>query len=166
MINRIFPTTFLKFSLICAIIFLPNLITSQTTITVSLHDQSVDIYHVSASGKVVSEDSYLKIFTEANTTPISIPFTSIRKIAFSTLSSTDDNSNEVSYISIFPNPAEDYVIIQDENSQSLDVSFRTILGQQILSGKYNSGEKISVSDLEPGIYVIFVNKHASRIVIN
>jgi len=164
--NRIFPTTFLKFSLICAIIFLSNLITSQTTITVSLYDQSVDIYHVSASGKVVSEDSYLKIFTVANTTPISIPFSSIRKINFGTLSSTVDRSNEVSDISIFPNPAEDYVIIRDENSQSLDVSFRTILGQQILSGKYNSGEKISVSDLEPGVYVIFVNNHASRIVIN
>lgn len=164
--NRIFPTTFLKFSLICAIIFLSNLITSQTTITVSLHDQSVDIYHVSASGKVVSEDSYLKIFTDANTTPISIPFSSIRKINFGTLSSTVDRSNEVSDISIFPNPAEDYVIIRDENSQSLDVSFRTILGQQFLSGKYNSGEKISVSDLEPGVYVIFVNKHAFRIVIN
>lgn len=164
--NRIFPTTFLKVSLICALTFLSNLITSQTTITVSLHDQSIDIYHVSASGKVVSEDSYLKILTDANATPISIPFTSIRKIDFGTLSSTFDRTDEVKSISIFPNPSDQYVIIRDENSQSLDVSFRTMLGLQIMSGKYNSGDSISVSDLEPGIYVIFVNKHATRIVIN
>ncbi|HAQ38883.1 MAG TPA: hypothetical protein DCQ58_10280 [Saprospirales bacterium] len=164
--NRYFSAIFTKFSLICSIIFLSDIISSQTTITVSLHDQSADMYHVSASGKVVSEDSYLKIFTDANAAPVSIPFTSIRKIAFSTLSSTDDRSNEVSDIRIFPNPAKDHVIILDENNPSMDVSISTILGQQILSGKYNSGEKVSVSELEPGVYVTFVNKHAFSIFKN
>ena len=133
-----------------------NKLISQSTVKVTFHDASSETYYLSASGKIVSESSVLNINIHSTASTISIPLVSVRKIAFASFSFTDENP-DIDGFSVFPNPADQYFIIRSNNHSLLDLSLVNILGQQVLSGKFYTEERISVVDLDPGIYVLQVN---------
>ncbi len=147
------------------ILFFCNLISAQTSLKIVYHDQSTEIYHVSATGRIISEDSIVKIFTDANATPVAIPFSVIRKLDYTPLSSNDEVSGKLSQIRIFPNPADQYFIVKDGDRQLFELNMYSILGQQVVAGKFNCGERIPVKDVKPGVYVVLINEHAMKIIV-
>lgn len=62
-------------------------------------------------------------------------------------------------ISIYPNPAKDFVNISINNSQGVELRILDILGREIDKRKLNSDINYDISKLEKGVYnLIFINK--------
>ena len=90
---------------------------------------------------------------------------------------TTDNSHEpidMSTVSIYPNPANDQVIIGSSlfNGKPLRVDFHDVIGRQVKSVIPSNDEIISTSDLTNGTYLVTVrsedrtHSHHSRLVID
>ena len=88
------------------------------------------------------------------------------------LTGINTHNNQMDEISIFPNPTNDFVTIQLDNSKekSLRIKIVNALGQTIIEkNEFNISEKrIDLSDLNDGIYLIVVSvgeKEFSRKVV-
>ncbi|MCK5857523.1 MAG: T9SS type A sorting domain-containing protein [Bacteroidales bacterium] len=65
--------------------------------------------------------------------------------------------NEDHQISVFPNPATDFLIVNTSFEQNIDISIYSLSGQRVYLSENNSiigEEKISLSDFKPGVYII------------
>ncbi len=68
------------------------------------------------------------------------------------INTTEINSINNSNISIFPNPANDFVNITTKNNGNLQLI--DINGKVLINTKVNNNIKIDISDLYNGIYLI------------
>ena len=64
----------------------------------------------------------------------------------------EENDNVT--ISVYPNPAHDFIIIRANNDLPLQCDLYSVTGQKVLSSTEN---EINVSGLEPGMYFVRVN---------
>lgn len=76
---------------------------------------------------------------------------------------TESVEEYVSSYNIYPNPASDFIII--ENAGQYDVTMYDMSGRIILKEKPNDG-RINVSHLPDGTYVVSVNKESTTVIIN
>ena len=67
--------------------------------------------------------------------------------------SQDVEENDEVTISVYPNPANDFIIIRANNDLPLQCDIYSVTGQKVLSSTEN---EINVSELEPGVYFIRV----------
>jgi len=78
------------------------------------------------------------------------------------VSSQQGNPNMSDGISIYPNPANESVFINLSHETEALSFFYDTFGQVIIDGKLSKGEnRISLSDLEPGVYLIKITDHQS-----
>ena len=69
------------------------------------------------------------------------------------------SSNEDNQISVYPNPATDFLYITTSSEQFIDISIYNISGQRVYfseNNQINGEELISVSNFKPGMYIIKV----------
>ncbi len=57
-------------------------------------------------------------------------------------------------VSVFPNPAEDFVIIQYSGKEEIIINMKNALGKNILTSKFVERTKLDLSHLSSGIYFI------------
>jgi endoglucanase len=66
--------------------------------------------------------------------------------------------NELAFISIFPNPAQDFLNIEGLSSEeSFSVSIYNLQGQKIINTTFNTNRSINISEISKGIYVLKIN---------
>ena len=71
--------------------------------------------------------------------------------------------NDDVMISVYPNPAHDFIIIRANNDLPLQCDLYSVTGQKVLSSTEN---EINVSGLEPGMYFVRVNNiYTERVII-
>ena len=81
----------------------------------------------------------------------------------------DTPQTEIARMEIYPNPAKEYVFLRSENEPIRDIEIVNTLGQIIrnFTPDNSQQEKIAVSSLNPGMYLIRVNNNqVFRLVIN
>lgn len=129
---------------------------AQTTVTVNYFDESNQVFSVEESGKLFFNDDNLMINTNGTNTT-SIPVELIKRITFSeeTMETTELTTEN---LVLYPNPATNFIRIQSNSGELIDVKIYSMQGQLLLSGKYFSSENIDVSSLEKGIYVVKADK--------
>ena len=66
----------------------------------------------------------------------------------------------ISEFRLFPNPASDYITVQNNLSQNLDFEIYDIFGKIVLRGKTNT--QVPVNNLSSGIYIIHVNNNGKK----
>jgi len=57
-------------------------------------------------------------------------------------------------ISIFPNPASDFITIEDKKDMVKKVTFFNVLGKEIISYDASSNKKFNMMDFQNGIYLV------------
>jgi hypothetical protein len=85
---------------------------------------------------------------------------------FSQTSSVPGPPVEQPEISIYPNPASDYLIVDGTGEATL--TLRTLLGQPVLTSTAVGGQHINLTGLPAGIYIADVstgNRHSTTMVI-
>ncbi|MCO6494643.1 MAG: T9SS type A sorting domain-containing protein [Bacteroidetes bacterium] len=85
----------------------------------------------------------------------------LMKLSFSPLANILINQKTESGINCFPNPADDYLIIEcSDNNTTFTIN--NILGQKIKEFTLSKGQNtIDISDLESGLYIILDNTHST-----
>ena len=76
---------------------------------------------------------------------------------------TESVEELVSSYNIYPNPASDFIMI--ENANQYDVTMYDMSGRVVLEEKPNDG-RINVSHLPDGTYIVSVNKESTIVIIN
>jgi len=73
------------------------------------------------------------------------------------------NENDVISLNIFPNPANDFVMVLGENLDNLEVY--NAVGQLVMNSNLNNENKINISNLESGVYFFsFIDKNGNKVV--
>lgn len=129
---------------------------AQTTVTVNYFDESNQVFSVEESGKLFFNDDNLMINTNGTNTT-SIPVALIKRITFSE-EMMETTELTIENLVLYPNPATNFIRIQSNSGELIDVKIYSMQGQLLLSGKYFSSENIDVSSLEKGIYVVKADK--------
>lgn len=129
---------------------------AQTTVTVNYFDESNQVFSVEESGKLFFNDDNLMINTNGTNTT-SIPVALIKRITFSE-EMMETTELAIENLVLYPNPTTNFIRIQSNSGELIDVKIYSMQGQLLLSGKYFSSENIDVSSLEKGIYVVKADK--------
>jgi PKD repeat protein len=72
------------------------------------------------------------------------------------------NDKDVSEIKIYPNPTQDILNINTLNTENYSVTIYSILGQKIKSFDKIINNRISLSGISPGTYVLEINSNNSK----
>ncbi len=139
----------------------------QTEVKVTLLDNTEQTYSVEAAGKLWFNGSNLVVNTDGSATPVSIPLSDIRKITFDGEENTT-GVTEVAIskttINIFPNPADNYFMLKAPDAVKLNVRIFNTNGSQVAGGMYESGGRVDIRHLTPGIYVVVVNDQSFKLI--
>jgi hypothetical protein len=79
-----------------------------------------------------------------------------------TITPLGEERNDVEGVSVYPNPASNYVVIQTKynSKQKLNYTFSNMQGQQITAGSFDNSkneEKLDLSKFISGLYILTIN---------
>lgn len=67
-------------------------------------------------------------------------------------------------VTVYPNPATDYIALNDDNERVTKIELYNLTGRQMRSFAASKGEKYGVYDLPGGVYFIRLLDKSNRIV--
>ncbi|MFC5874389.1 S8 family peptidase [Chryseobacterium arachidis] len=67
-------------------------------------------------------------------------------------------------VEIYPNPATNYISVRSSDSKNIDFEIINMAGQSILKSSSSSDEKLNISDLQKGTYIISATDGQRRVV--
>ncbi len=65
-------------------------------------------------------------------------------------------------LSIFPNPATDYISVQDKNDAVGFISVFNLLGKKVKEFEFIKGEQFYIADLQKGMYLVQIQDRSKR----
>ncbi|MEN3324442.1 T9SS type A sorting domain-containing protein [Mariniflexile soesokkakense] len=71
------------------------------------------------------------------------------------------SKNEIEGLKVYPNPAKDYLTIESNATKISSIEMYNVLGAKVLSSKALVNNKLNVSTLSRGVYVLRINADAS-----
>jgi len=135
---------------------------SQTTMTLNFQDGTEKNSSLNAVSKITFSESNL-FMAYVNGSNDSFMLNSIRKITFGTLSATTNILADEQKMSIYPNPASDFIALKNVPEGALNAVVYRMDGAQIINVQLSfSSDKIDVSGLSQGLYIIKVNNKALK----
>ena len=76
---------------------------------------------------------------------------------------TNDESDNVNILSIYPNPAESFITLELSSDINVyDVSIIDLMGKEVYNSNSLTSMRIDISDLEIGSYIIVVNSDSGK----
>ena len=76
---------------------------------------------------------------------------------------TNDDSDDVNMLSIYPNPAESFVNLELSSDINVyDVSIIDLMGKEVYNTNFLTSKRIDISSLEVGNYIIVVNSDSGK----
>lgn len=148
-------------------VFSVAIASGQTTVKVTLLDNSEQNYAVVPDGKLWFDQGQFVINKDNSAAPITIPISTIRKITFGgegDTSSVHELSNDKTDIRIFPNPANDYFELKTAVSEKLLVRIYNTNGVLVASNTFANGDQVDISQLSLGIYVVVINNQSFKLI--
>jgi Secretion system C-terminal sorting domain len=67
-------------------------------------------------------------------------------------------------ISVFPNPATEFIQVRDQSGNAQTVDVYTLVGRKVRSFEYNDGQQYGVSDLPRGLYLVQVVDRSGNVI--
>jgi len=108
-----------------------------------------------------NNDLVLNYLTKA---PESIAKSDIRKLFFSEATGIKSIATDTKLITVYPNPANDFITIKNIPEGRSLVSIYSITGSKITSLYVSGDEQINVSNLSKGLYLMKVNNQVSKFI--
>ena len=125
---------------------------AQTSLSVVAISGEQQMYAVSVIGKIVFQDSIMRLYSHSGQILGSTPISSISKMVF-TENATDLEQTDTNII-VFPNPTSDNLYIKGLYQEGI-VRIYSIQGQLLLSTPIKNQEAtISVQQLPQGVYYL------------
>lgn len=77
--------------------------------------------------------------------------------------STEESLALDNSIHVFPNPAGDHIYLQTDNNNSGDLEILSLSGITVKKAKLSTNQKIDISELSPGIYILKLEQEGKQI---
>ena len=138
---------------------------SQTNITVKYLNDAEQSFSLSEKGKLYFDDKNLFI-SENGESVSEILISDIRNIRLNNnVSSIEtDKANEAKIISVYPNPASDYIYLTNTDSEKVLISLFTIEGRLLMKTEHSISEPLNISKYPAGLYLIQVNSQTVKFI--
>lgn len=139
----------------------------QVPVKVTLLDNSVQTYSVTADGKLSFASGNLIITESSGAAPVPIALQTVRKVTFDSTDGATEVTEEravTEEIKVFPNPTSEFVVLEYAGNEQLHVAIFNTRGNQVVHGFYASGARIDLSQLAPGVYVLVVRNQTFKLV--
>lgn len=133
------------------------LLQGQTGVVVTYYDATTQGFNVAASGKLYFANDQLNIKVDGVTAPTSIPITIVRKITFTQPLSTATFGDNKNHLVLHPNPGSDFISISATTFDPMHIAIYALNGQLVHEGTYTPNEKIDISNLSAGLYLVQAN---------
>lgn len=130
---------------------------AQTGVTITYYTGTTQNFSVESNGKLYFENEALYLKSNSTTEATVIPISIIQKITFSNtlnVASFGDNKNN---LTLYPNPASDFLKINGTENEVIAVKIYALTGQLVQEGKYLPDQEIAISALSKGIYLVQAN---------
>ncbi|MCH2022120.1 MAG: T9SS type A sorting domain-containing protein [Saprospiraceae bacterium] len=156
--------------------FLPNLVlTDGSTVTEILYDSgncqsSTKLLRVEGGGHTWPGTNFPLVGTNYD---INASLEVWKFLSVHSLNSLNCNvNNPVDFLSapplkikIYPNPANNYIIVESENYIDVNYTIKSLLGQVVKSGSLKGNyTEINFSDIIPGIYIVKIQNKSFKII--
>jgi len=79
--------------------------------------------------------------------------------------SVDDNVIDNNVLSVYPNPADDFLYINQKDFVDFTISLKNLLGQQLINRKFhntNEINRIDISEIPSGMYFVVIESSGKR----
>ncbi len=134
------------------------------TIPAGATSEAKDDFHVEYdNGDITAEASAsIKFYEKDN----EINFATVDIVFFKGKNSVND-MNKSKFISLYPNPAKEYIYLRYDNINSGELVIRNIVGKEVKKVEINSGEnnkKVSISDLQEGVYLYSIIENGETVI--
>ncbi|MBQ9311775.1 MAG: T9SS type A sorting domain-containing protein [Bacteroidales bacterium] len=131
--------------------------TAQNVLVVQLNSGTEQSFDLGDNGSVSFEENadegnkIIILDNEDNTTSFLI--SAIQKLYFQPTLSIDD-FQLAETLFIYPNPARDYIKVANNNNEKQILTVYSLDGRLLIQDKYANDEKIDISLLEKGMYIV------------
>jgi len=142
---------FLVLMLLCMAISQSN---AQNSMIIKFSDNSESATSLSLISKITFADNNLVLKLNSGTTSNYL-LSSINKLVFSTTSEVINHDTDTE-IALFPNPANDFICLKNLSDDNNQITVYNASGVLVMSAIVNANDKIDISDLSKGIYIIRV----------
>lgn len=135
---------------------------AQATVSVVKYNGNTVTIDVDASGSISFAGDFLIIKESSIGSTQSFPMSSVRKLLFGKNSGIEDVV-ETKPTSLYPNPAHDYCIVAGAEGERNQVAVYTMSGAKLIDTQIETGEKLDLSNLQKGIYIVKINGTATKL---
>ncbi|MDB9955041.1 T9SS type A sorting domain-containing protein, partial [Flavobacteriaceae bacterium] len=66
-------------------------------------------------------------------------------------------------LKLYPNPANNYVIVESDNSEILEISIFDTLGKNVMPNSVLKNSRLDVSSLNRGVYFMRINANSTQV---
>lgn len=134
----------------------------QTTMTLRFQDGTEKNTAISTVNKMILSETNLALdYLSGNSDSYTLGL--IQKITFSTLSGTNNILADNLVMSVYPNPATDYILLKNAPEGQLNAEVYRMDGAEVINVQLtSSSDKIDVSGLAKGFYILKVNNKALK----
>lgn len=138
---------------------------SDTRMTITMVDDSEEVLSLQSNNKLQFSDHTLLVIWDDNTL-FECPLSIVRKISFVGnvwVDSLDELMKIKETILIYPNPTHDYFDLKFSGTDKVQLRIYDTKGALVLQGNYESGNRINVSALQAGVFVVVVNNQSFKL---
>ncbi|MBQ6046447.1 MAG: T9SS type A sorting domain-containing protein [Bacteroidales bacterium] len=134
---------------------------AQATVTVVRTNGSTSTIGVAENGGVTFAGDYVIITESAGGNTQSFPMAAVRKLLFGT-NGIADVAN-ATQLALYPNPAHDYCVVSGIGEERQSVTVYTATGSKVIETTVGDGERLDLSALQKGFYIVRINGVATKL---
>ena len=140
---------------------LPAISEAQTSLTLRFNDGTSQNYVIPATGGIYFDgDTVMHLQTNSGMATHRVD--DVRSVVFAHSNSITDAMLESHTVVLYPNPSKDYITIDGGDDGMRQVTVFSATGVAVIQGTFSKGEKIDVSTLKRGFYIVKVNGNALK----
>jgi len=151
-----------RFTIMLFCLFGIGMLHAQNNLVVALTDGTQQSSLLSSLSKITFSGSNT-VLNYSSGTSVTYATSSIHKLLFSTVSATSDVLGESQKITVYPNPATDYIHLKNVTTGATAIVIYRLDGAAILSTQLSSDTReINISTLAKGFYLLKVNNQTLK----
>lgn len=152
-----------KHLIMIALLLLVGAMQAQVTVTVVGTDGTSHEVAVDATGEIYFGTDYMAIMPTASASQLeTFQMDDVRKVLFSGSARIIDVRG--AELTIMPNPASEHFTVKGIGNEPQLLTVYSISGTPVLQGRYSDGERVEVSTLPQGIYLVRVGRNVVKLI--
>lgn len=137
---------------------------AQTTVKLTLADNSAQRYVFASDGGVYFGNGVLTVKSDATTEVGAVPLAEVSRMVFRSGDVSVAEAANSRHIRLFPNPSHDFFTVTGVGEEGCKAVVYTMVGQEVVRQHCTEGMRVDISHLRSGVYVVRLGGETVKIV--